>query len=108
MAINYREIPEGSVEVQTGLWGHLKSFTHNGTEYAYYNIYSSESYCFYEINQPENYDEEGNLKPADELVYATYCSTVCKTVEDINANFVSVPYQEGYEVVSIGTNTEIA
>lgn len=98
----YREIPEGSVEAQTGLWAYLDVFTMNGVTYSYYNIYSSEGYCFYNVDQPENYDEEGNLKPAEQRVYATYCSTVCKTIDEVNAHFVSVPYQEGYEVVSIG------
>ena len=97
----YREIPEGSVEAQTGLWAYLNTFTHNGTVYSNYLIYSSEGYCFYEVNQPENYDEEGNLKPAEERIYATYCITAFHTIDEVNANFISVPYQEGYEVVQI-------
>lgn len=104
----YREIPEGSVEAQPGLWGYLMPLEYNGEDRSHYNIYSSEGYCFYNVQQPENYDEEGKLKPAEERVYATYCVTCCKTVDDINANFVSVPYQEGYEVVSVGGNTETA
>lgn len=101
----YHEIPEGSVEVQPGLWAYLNSFTVSGTTYTNYHIYSSEGYCFYEVNQPENYDEEGNLKPVEDRVYATLCYTACKTIEQVNENFISVPYQEGFEVVSAGDVT---
>lgn len=97
--MGYREIPEGSVEAQTGLWAYLHSFTHNGMTYSNYQIYSTEGHCFWEVNHPENYDEEGNLKSAEQRVYATYCSTVCKTIEEVNERFISVPYQEGYEIV---------
>ena len=98
----YLEIPEGSVEVQTGLWASEHHYTVGGVYKMRYNIYSSEGYCFWEVNQPENYDREGNLKPEDQRVYATFCSTVCRKIDAINENFISVPYQEGYEVVSAG------
>ena len=102
--ISYREIPEGSVEIQTGLWAYLREYTVGGQPRARYVIYASEGYVFYNIDQPENYNEEGNLLPLEQLVYATYASTVCTTIDQINASFVSVPYEEGYEVVSVGAN----
>ena len=98
-------IPEGSVEIQTGLWAHLHSFTLNGTVYSKYNIYSEDGYCFWEVNQPENYDEEGNLKPPSERVYARIAYTCYTTIEELNANFVSVPIEEGFEIVSTGDVT---
>lgn len=103
-----RTIPEGSVEIQTGLWAYLYSYTVSGVTRSYYKLYSAEGYCFWEVNQPENYDEEGNLKPTNERVYAQYAALAQSytTYEQINADFISVPYEEGYEVVSAGTNTE--
>lgn len=95
----YYDIPEGSVEVQPGLWAYLNTFTLKGDTYSFYHIYSSEGYCFYEVDQPENYDEESNLKQEDELMYATLCYTAYETLEEINAHFISVPYKEGYEIV---------
>ena len=105
--MNYREIPENAIEVQTGLWWEHRTFTVNGNTYNSGALYSSEGYCFYEINQPENYDEEGNLKPANELVYAIYMTSNFATAEAINAAVVSVPYQPGYEVVNVPTNPPV-
>lgn len=91
-------IPEGSVEVQTGLWAYLKSFTYNGTVRSHYNIYSAEGYCFWEVNQPENYNEDGTLKPPAERYYSRMCFTACKTIEEVNANFISVKIEEGFVI----------
>lgn len=98
----YIEIPEGSVEIQTGLWAWEDWYTVGGEDDTHYIIYSAEGYCFWEVDQPENYDEDGNLKPAEERVYATYASTCFTTIDEVNEHFISVPYQEGYEVVSFG------
>lgn len=98
----YRKIPESSIELQAGLWAELHFFTVGNRTYSRYNIYSAEGYCFYQLSQPENYDEEGNLKPPMGRVYATFamCS-ILDTIESINADCVSVPVEEGYEIVSI-------
>lgn len=103
-----RPIPEGSVEVQTGLWAYPKEFIYNGIDRSHYNVYSSEGYCFWEVSQPENYDEEGNLKPLEERVFAQYAVTPYTTIEEVNAAFVSVPAQDGYEIVSVGNGTVTA
>lgn len=96
-------IPEGSIEIQTGLWAHPRSFAVGGNTYSYYELYSAEGYCFYDLDQPENYDEEGNLKPPAERVYAQY-ATCTYSFEEINDHIVSVPVEEGYEIVSVGGN----
>ena len=70
-----RPIPEGSTEIQTGLWAHLVTFTMSGVTYSNYTIYSAEGYCFWDITQPENYDEEGNLLPLEQRVFAQYTRT---------------------------------
>ena len=100
-------IPEGSIEIQTGLWAKLVPLTFNGQDRSHYDIYSAEGYCFYNLQQPENYDEEGNLKPPAERVYARVAYTCFSTIEELNANFISVPIEEGYEIVSVGDETEI-
>lgn len=104
----YREIPEGSVEIQTGLWAELHSFTVSGVTRSYYRLYAAEGYCFYWLSNPENYDEEGNLKPPAERVYAIYKScSVLDTLESINADVVSVIAEEGFEIVSTPTNPPV-
>lgn len=104
----YREIPEGSVEIQTGLWAELDTYTVNGSPRSHYRLYSAEGYCFYWLSNPENYDEEGNLKPPAERVYATYMScSILDTLESINADVVSVPVEEGFEIVSTPSNPPV-
>lgn len=100
-------IPEGSVEIQTGLWAHLITLSFNGEEILKYDIYSADGYCFWNVQQPENYDEDGNLKPPAERIYARVAYTCFSTIEELNANFISAPIEEGYEIVSVGDETEI-
>lgn len=107
--MTYREIPTTAVEVQTGLWANFRTVSFGNLTMVKSDLYSAEGYCFYEIGQPENYvdgDTSGELLPPEQRVYATYASTPYSTADQINAAVVSVPYEEGYEVVSVGTNTE--
>lgn len=93
-----RPIPYGSVEIQKGLWAYLHTFTLNGIPHSYYKLYSAEGYCFYDLEQPENYDEDNNLVPPTERVYAQFCTCVYP-FEEINQHYVSVPVEEGFEIV---------
>lgn len=93
-----RQIPLGSVEIQNGLWAYLHSFTVGGVTRSYYKLYSAEGYCFYYVDQPENYDEDGKLKAPTERVYAQF-STCVYPFEEINEHYVSVPIEDGYEIV---------
>lgn len=101
-----KPIPEGSTEIQTGMWAAVNSFTVSGTTYSFYDLYSAEGYCFWEVQQPENYDDEGNLLPLEQRVFAQYARTAYTTIDELNANFISVPVQDGYEIVSVGTSNE--
>lgn len=105
-------IPEGSVEIQTGLWLHEQERIIGGNTYILRKLYSAEGYCFWQVSQPENYDEEGNLKPESERVYAQHAvlgsNTVSWTYEQLNAEFISVPVQDGFEIVSVNQSTETA
>ncbi len=104
----YREIPAGSIEIQTGLYAHLYTYTVGGNQRSRYNLYSAEGYCFYKLSLPENYDEDGNLKPANERVYATFMAcSILDTLESINDDVVSVPVEEGYEIVSAPSNPSV-
>ena len=107
------EIPEGSVEIQEGLWLYEYTRTIGGRVYTFRELYSAEGYCFWEVNQPENYvdgDVNGELLPLEQRVFAQYAmlAQIYTTVEQINADFISVPVQDGYEIVSAGSNPETA
>lgn len=108
------EIPEGSVEIQTGLYLHQYNQTIGGDEYTFRRLYSSEGYCFYDA-EAEVYDEEGNIIPSDEVqpnqrLYMQYAALAIAmsswTYEQLNARYISVPVEEGYEIVSVSTPTE--
>lgn len=104
----YREIPEGSIEIQTGLFAYLETYTVGGNTRSHYLLYSAEGYCFYSLSISENYDEDGNLKPANERAYMTYMScSILDTLESINADVVSVVAEEGYEIVSVPSNPSV-
>lgn len=107
-----REIPAGAVEIQTGLYLHEYDLIIGGRTYIKRDLYSSENYCFYDVEQPENYDEEGNLLPEAQRVYAQFSSlgigASSWTYEQINARYISVPVKDGFEIVSVGNNSETA
>lgn len=94
-----RPIPEGSTEIQTGLLAYENHYTFNGQARMNYHLYSADGYCFWGINQPENYDEEGNLLPLEQRVFAQFMITAYRTIEELNANFFSVPVQDGFVTV---------
>ena len=97
--MSYREIPSDAIEVQVGLYWRTYTFTVLGNTYRGGELFSSEGYCFYDLNQPENYDEEGNLLPAEQRIYATYATCISETADEVNSYIVSVPVQPGYEIV---------
>lgn len=107
--MSLREIPEGAVEIQTGLWLHSYTFMFGTQQMLARHLYSSEGYCFYDKTYPI-YDEEGNQIPEDQIqpnqrIYAQYASLA--SGEDIN-NYVSVPIQPDFEIVSRPSNNETA
>lgn len=103
-----REIPVGSTEIQVGLWLYEYHRIIGGTTYTFRQLFSADGYCFYNLEVPENYNEDGNLKPPSERLYAQWAAIAHSydTVEKINANFISVPIEEGYEIVNISSPTQ--
>lgn len=103
-----REIPEGAFLYKEGLY--IKEFeaSMGSLTWTVWELYSADGWCFYDLEQPENYDEEGNLLPAEDRVYAQY-RTMRKNEEYVTNNIISVPVQDGYEIVSVGgnNNTEV-
>ena len=99
-----RTIPKGSTEIQPGLWASLEEYKFNGSPRKRYVLYSADGYCFWQVSQPECYvDGEvgGALLPVEERILSRYallprCIT---SIEQINADFVSVPIPEGHEII---------
>ena len=99
-----REIPATAIEIQPGLWANAKTLTLGNMTRVKHDLYSSTGYCFYIISA--NLDEYGNLLPENQRWYAQYAASAYQTIEQINADVVSVPVQPGYEIVSVGNNHE--
>lgn len=98
----YREIPATAVEVQTGLWIDFQTVTVGAVSFTKSDLYSAEGYCFYAIEQAENYvdgDTSGELLPSEQRIYATFMYSAYSTVDEVNDAVVSVPVQDGYEIV---------
>ena len=91
--------------MQVGLWANLRTITVGSITIQKYDLYSAEGYCFY--IPANNLDENGDLIAEDERVYYRYMTSSYRTIDQINANIVSVPVQDGYEIVSTPNNSEV-
>ena len=96
-----RTIPIGAISIQNGLYLYEYTKRIGGKAYTFRELYSAYGYCFYNVEQPENYNEDGELLPPNERVYAQYVilAQSLNTIEAINSKFISVPIADGYEVV---------
>lgn len=74
-----RVIPEGAFEIKKGLYWHTVDKVIGGNTYTFGYLYSAEGYCFYDLTQPENYDEEGKLVAPENRVYSQYASVPVST-----------------------------
>lgn len=96
------KIPSGSIEIQKGLFLYEYYKTLDNRTYTLRDLYSADGYCFYDLEQPENYDEDGNLKPENERVYTQFTmlaiSQSVLTYEQINERYISVPINENYNI----------
>ena len=89
------------VEIQKGLYLTIKRHEVNGKVYEHSVLTSADGYCFY-YTKEEYYDEEGNLitdiQP-NQRNYMTKNIEDVKSIEEFNKLFISVPIEEGFEVV---------
>lgn len=102
-----RTIPEEAFLYKEGLYIHERIITLGSLTRTAWDLYSAEGWCFYDLQQPENYDEEGNLLPAEDRVYAQFM-TMTKDEYYVTNYIICVPVEDGYEIVSAGSNQETA
>ena len=89
-------IPIGSIEVKEGLFLYEYSKEVGGKTMFFSQIYCADGYSFYDKNQSENYDEENNLKPENELTYAQFAYIPHGT--DLS-NLVVVQVKDEYVII---------
>lgn len=88
--MTYREIPQGSIEIQKGLWLYSYKKTIGGVEYTFRQLYASQGYVFY-----------NNTVELEEGQNRNYCIYAFLGLNaDIN-NYVSIPISELPEGSSI-------
>ena len=98
-----REIPKSAFLYKEGLYIVETELRMGSMVIIGWDLYSAEGWCFYDLQQPENYDSSGNLLPEEDRVYALY-RAMRKDEEYVTNNIVCVPVQDGYEIVSVGSN----
>ena len=103
------------IELQTGLYLEEATKTIGGNTYTFRYLHSSDGYCFYDL-EDEIYDEEGNpiapedIQPNQRIYYqwmGLAISMSSWTYEQLNAKFISVPVQEGFEIVNVKNEPEV-
>ena len=86
-----RIIPEGSIEIQKGLWLYQYNKTISGTEYTFRQLYSSEDYCFYSSEVSE-----------EERIYWQFMSLGIDmndlTYDELNNIFISIHIEEDKKI----------
>ena len=102
-----RTIPEGAFLFKEGLYILETTVTFGSMTRIKWELYSADGWCFYDLQQAENYDEEGNLLPPAERVYAQYM-IMTKNEDRVTNDIISVPVEDGYEIVSVTPGTETA
>jgi hypothetical protein len=90
-------IPEDSILIKTGLYCHEYTVTVGEITKTIWELFSEDGYCFYDLQQPENYDDEGTILPANQLVYARYMKMPANE-QYVTNNIVSVPIQNDYSI----------
>ena len=85
-------IPTGAIKIQEGLYLLETPFKVLGVEYIRREIYSADGYRFWMREQPENYNEDGELLPLEERQFSEYAilASYYTTTDLINADFISV------------------
>lgn len=71
------------IKCQEGLYAEIHSFIFKGQVRVRYNIYSADGYCFYSLDDEEEYPS-----------YSTMAYTPCTSIDEINNTFKSIPVSE--------------
>ena len=97
-----RIIPEGAFLIKEGLYVHERSVASGTLTIIAWDLYSAEGWCFYDLEQAENYVDGiigGELVPESKRVYSQF-ATMPKDSAYVTDNIVSVPIPEETEEAS--------
>ena len=91
--------------LKEGLYYRAYDVTFGVITYTVWELFSENGWCFYDLAQPENYDEDGRLLPPENRVYAQYMKM--RADEKRLAELICVPVEDGYEIVSVPPTNNI-
>ena len=92
------QIPENARLIKEGLYCNEYQVTFGIITYMVWELFSAEGYCFYDLTQPENYDEEGNLLPPEQCVHAKYMKMRANQ-EYVDTNIICIPCEHDYDII---------
>ena len=93
-----KTIPENAFQYKEGLYINEFEASMGTLHWTVWELYAVDGWYFYDLEQPENYNEEGELLPPEELVYAKFM-TMRKNEEYVTNNIIPVPVVPGRESV---------
>lgn len=85
-----RAIPKGAFLYKEGLYILETNLLLAGRPVIKWELYSAEGWHFYDLQVLENYDEEGNLVPAEQRLYHTYM-IMQRDADYVSKNIISIP-----------------
>lgn len=83
--------------IKEGLYLNAYNATFGKLTYTVWELTSADGWCFYDMAQPENFDEDGRLLPPENRVYAQYMKM--RADEKRLAELICVPVEDGYEII---------
>lgn len=85
-----RNIPNTAILYKEGLYVVETPVILNGVSIVKWELHSADGYHFYDLKQAENYDENGDLLPIENLHYTRYM-IMRKDEQYVTDNIISVP-----------------
>lgn len=98
------EIPESAIEIQTGLYLYERTAVIGGETRIFRELYSSEGYCFKDMADEV---EDESIRTYYRHMYLGI-GLSSWSIEQINAQFISVPLEDWMRLANNPNNNEIA
>lgn len=93
-----RTIPENAFLYKEGLYINEYTLSVSGKTWTIWELFSAKGYCFYDLQIPENYNEEGELLPEENRVHYQY-TKMPKDEEYVTNNIFTVLCTNDIEIV---------
>ena len=93
-----QKIPETAFLYKEGLYINEYTLSVGKHTWTVWELFAADGYCFYDLQIPENYDDDGNLRPVAERTHYKY-SKMPKDEEYVKNNIFAIPCTEDIHTV---------